>query len=113
MTRVGTWGAAAGSAAVIIAPLGHRIGALPLGLAFALVAVGFLALVVGALLLIVAALRGRIAAGTERLAYGALASAVSSVSSRCPPWCPEAAHRRSTTSLPTRRTHRRSWPPWR
>lgn len=76
MTRVATWGAAAGSAAVVIAPLGHRIGVVPLGLAFALVAVGFLVLVVGALLLTVTALRGRIAPGMERLAYGALASAV-------------------------------------
>ena len=74
--RIGTWGAIAGSAAVVIAPLGHRIGLLPLGLAFALVALGFLTLVVGALLLIVAALRRRIPPGTERLAYGALAAAV-------------------------------------
>ena len=74
--RIGTWGALAGSAAVFIAPLGHRIGLLPLGLSFALVALGFLTLVVGALLLIVVALRRRIPPGTERLAYGALAAAV-------------------------------------
>lgn len=74
--RIGTWGAIAGSAAVVIAPLGHRIGLLPLGLAFALVALGFLTLVVGALLLVVAGLRRRIPPGTERLAYGALAAAV-------------------------------------
>ena len=73
---IGTWGAALGSAAVVIAPLGHRIGLLPLGLAFALVAVGFLVLVVGALLLVVAAVRRRIPPGRERLAYGALAAAV-------------------------------------
>ena len=74
--RIGTWGAIAGSAGVFIAPLGHRIGLLPLGFAFALVALGFLVLVVGALLLLVAAVRRRIPAGTERLAYGALAAAV-------------------------------------
>ena len=76
MTRVGTWGAAAGSAAVVIAPLGHRIGVVPLGLAFALVAVGFLVLVVGALLLLVTAIRQRLTPGKERLAYGALTGAV-------------------------------------
>jgi uncharacterized protein (DUF1499 family) len=76
MTRVGTWGAAAGSVAVVIAPLGHRIGVVPLGLAFALVAVGFLVLVVGALLLLVTAVRQRLTPGKERLAYGALAGAV-------------------------------------
>ena len=74
--RIGTWGAIAGSVAVFIAPLGHRIGLLPLGLSFALVALGFLTLVVGAVLLIVAALRRRLPPGTERLAYGALAAAV-------------------------------------
>ena len=74
--RIGTWGAFAGSAAVVIAPLGHRVGLLPLGLAFALVALGFLTLVVGALLLVVAAVRRRIPPGTERVAYGALAAAV-------------------------------------
>ena len=76
MTRIGTWGAIAGSVAVAVAPLGHRIGLLPLGLAFALVALGFLVLVVGALLLVVAAVRRRIPPGTERLTYGALAAAV-------------------------------------
>ena len=74
--RIGTWGAIAGSAAVVIAPLGYRVGLLPLGLSFALLALGFLTLVVGALLLIVAALRRRLPAGTERLAYGALAAAL-------------------------------------
>ncbi|MCY3844552.1 MAG: DUF1499 domain-containing protein [Acidobacteria bacterium] len=74
--RIGTWGAIAGSAAVVIAPLGHRIGLLPLGPSFALLALGFLTLVVGALLLIVAALRRRIPPDTDRLAYGALAAAV-------------------------------------
>lgn len=74
--RIGTWGAIAGSAAVVVAPLGHRVGLLPLGLSFALLALGFLTLVVGALLLIVAALRSRIPPGTERLAYGALAAAL-------------------------------------
>ena len=74
--RIGTWGAIAGSAAVVIAPLGYRIGVAPLGLAFALLALGFLVLVVGALLLLVAALRRRVSPGTERLAYGALAAAI-------------------------------------
>lgn len=74
--RIGTWGAIAGSAAVVIAPLGHRVGLLPLGPSFALVALGFLTLVVGALLLVVAALRRRIPQGTERVAYRALAVAV-------------------------------------
>ena len=73
--RIGTWGAIAGSAAVVIAPLGYRIGVAPLGLAFALLALGFLTLVVGALLLLVAALRRRVPPGTEKLAYGALAAA--------------------------------------
>ncbi len=76
MTRVGIWGAAAGSAAVVIAPLGHRIGVVPLGLAFALLSVGFLVLVVGALLLLVTAIRQRLTPGMETLAYGALAGAV-------------------------------------
>lgn len=74
--RIGTWGALAGSVAVVVAPLGYRIGVAPLGLAFALLALGFLTLAVGALLLLVAALRRRIPQGTERLAYGALAAAV-------------------------------------
>ena len=75
-TRVGTWGAIAGSAAVVVAPLGFRVGLAPLGLAFALLAVGFLVLLVGALLLLVGALRRRVAPGTERLTYGALAAAI-------------------------------------
>lgn len=74
--RLGTWGTLAGSAAVLIAPLGHRIGLLPLGLAFALLAVGFLALLVGVLLLVVAAVRRRVPAGSERFTYAALAAGV-------------------------------------
>lgn len=74
--RIGTWGAIAGSAAVVVAPLGYRIGVAPLGLAFAFLALGFLTLMVGALLLLVAALRRRVPPGTEKLAYGALAAAV-------------------------------------
>ena len=72
----GTWGAVGGAAAVVAAPLGYRIGAAPLGLAFALLALGFLVLVIGALLLVVAAVRRRGAPGAERLTYAALAAAV-------------------------------------
>ena len=75
-TRMGTWGSAAGSAAVAVGPLGHRIGLLPLGLALALFAVGFLVLVAAMLLLVVTAMRRRVAPGTERSTYAALAAAV-------------------------------------
>ena len=74
--RLAHWaprGAAAGSAAVVLAPLGYRIGA-PLGLAFLLLAGGFLVAVVSGLLLVL-----RMARGTglrDREAGAALAAAV-------------------------------------
>lgn len=54
--RVGTarwarWGAAAGSAAVVAAPLGYRMGIAPLGLALPSLAAGFLAIAVCGLVL--------------------------------------------------------------
>ena len=48
--------AAAGSAAVVLAPLGYRVGA-PLGLAFLLLAGGFLAAAIGGLLLVLRMVR--------------------------------------------------------
>ena len=57
--KIESWaarGAAAGSAAVILAPLGYRIGA-PLGLAFLLLACGFLAAAVSGLLLVLRMVR--------------------------------------------------------
>ena len=48
--------AAAGSAAIVLAPLGYRVGA-PLGLAFLLLAGGFLAAAVGGFLLVLRMLR--------------------------------------------------------
>ena len=49
-------GAAAGSAAVVLAPLAYRVGA-PLGLAFLLLAAGFLAAAVSGLLLVLRMVR--------------------------------------------------------
>ena len=46
VARWATWGAAAGSAAVVAAPLGYRIGVAPLGLAFLLLAGGLLVIAV-------------------------------------------------------------------
>ena len=57
--RMTSWAArvaAAGSAAVVLAPLGYRVGA-PLGLAFLLLAGGFLAAAVGGLLLVLRMVR--------------------------------------------------------
>lgn len=57
--RVTSWAArvaAAGSAAIVLAPLGYRVGA-PLGLAFLLLAGGFLAAAVGGLLLVLRMVR--------------------------------------------------------
>ena len=57
--RVTSWAArvaAAGSAAVVLAPLGYRVGA-PLGLAFLLLAGGFLAAAVSGLLLVLRMVR--------------------------------------------------------
>ena len=56
MTSWAARGAAAGSAAVVLAPLLYRIGA-PLGLAFLLLAGGFLAAAVSGLLLVLRMLR--------------------------------------------------------
>ncbi len=57
--KMNSWaarGAAAGSAAVVLAPLGYRIGA-PLGLAFLLLAGGFLVAAVSGLLLVLRMVR--------------------------------------------------------
>lgn len=57
--RVTSWAArvaAAGSAAIVLAPLGYRVGA-PLGLAFLLLAGGFLAAAVSGLLLVLRMVR--------------------------------------------------------
>lgn len=50
--RGARWGAAAGSAAVVAAPLGYRIGIAPLGPAFLLLAAGFLAVAACGLVLV-------------------------------------------------------------
>ena len=66
-------GAAAGSAAVVLAPLGYRVGA-PLGLAFLLLAGGFLAAAVNGLLLVLRMVRRT--GLRDREAGAALAAAV-------------------------------------
>ena len=74
--RVTSWAArvaAAGSAAIVLAPLGYRVGA-PLGLAFLLLAGGFLAAAVGGLLLALRMLRKT--GLRDREAGAALAAAV-------------------------------------
>jgi uncharacterized protein (DUF1499 family) len=74
VARWATWGAAAGSAAVIAAPLGYRIGAAPLGLAFLLLAGGVLLIAVSA-----GVLGARMARGTgprDRTTWAALVAAV-------------------------------------
>ena len=65
--------AAAGSAAIVLAPLGYRVGA-PLGLAFLLLAGGFLAAAVGGLLLVLRMVRKT--GLRDREAAAALAAAV-------------------------------------
>ena len=65
--------AAAGSAAVVLAPLGYRVGA-PLGLAFLLLAGGFLAAAVSGLLLVLRMVRRT--GLRDREAGAALAAAV-------------------------------------
>ena len=68
-----TWGAAAGSAAVVAAPLGYRIGIAPLGLAFLLLAGGVLLIAVSA-----GILGARMARGTgprDRTTWAALIAA--------------------------------------
>ena len=65
--------AAAGSAAIVLAPFGYRVGA-PLGLAFLLLAGGFLAAAVGGLLLVLRMVRKT--GLRDREAAAALAAAV-------------------------------------
>ena len=74
VARWATWGAAAGSAAVAAAPLGHRIGIAPLGPAFLLLAAGVLLIAVS-----VGVLGARIVGGRglpDLAARAALAAAV-------------------------------------
>ena len=74
VARWATWGAAAGSAAVVAAPLGYRIGVAPLGLAFLLLAGGVLLIAVSA-----GVLGARMARGTgprDRTTWAALVAAV-------------------------------------
>ena len=82
MKRAATWGAAAGSAAVIVAPLGYRIGIAPLGAAFLLLAAGMLVLAAGGLVLAVRLVRRT--GPADRTACTALAVAV--VASIVPVW---------------------------
>ena len=82
MNRAATWGAAAGSAAVIVAPLGYRIGIAPLGAAFLLLAAGMLVLAASGLVLAVRLVRRTGLA--DRTAHTALAVAV--VASIVPVW---------------------------
>ena len=101
MTSWAARGAAAGSAAVVLAPLLYRIGA-PLGLAFLLLAGGFLAAAVSGLLLVLRMVRRTGLGDREALAALAVAVVVGAF--------PLAALRPSTTSPPTPRTPRRSSP---
>ena len=74
LVRWATWGAAAGSAAVVAAPLGYRIGVAPLGPAFLLLAGGVLLVAVS-----VGVLGARIVGGRglpDWTARAALAAAV-------------------------------------
>ena len=72
--RWARWGVAAGAAAVAAAPLGYRIGAFPLGLAFLLLAGGFLLLAVCGLVL--AFRLARASGRRDRAAWAVLAAAV-------------------------------------
>ena len=74
VARWASWGAAAGSAAVLAAPFGYRIGVAPLGLAFLLLAVGVLLIAVSAGVL--GARMGRRTGRRDRTAWAALAAAV-------------------------------------
>ena len=74
VVRWATWGAAAGSAAVVAAPFAYRIGIAPLGLAFLLLAGGVLLVAVS-----VGVLGARIVGGRglpDRAACAALVAAV-------------------------------------
>lgn len=68
------WGAAAGSAAVVAAPFGYRIGIAPLGLAFLLLAGGLLVIAVSVGVLAARMVRGPGLA--DRAACAALVAAV-------------------------------------
>ena len=74
VTRSAPWSAAAGSAAVAVAPLGYRLGIAPLEVALPLLAGGFLVLVVSAIVLVVR--MGRGSGVADRTAGAALAVAV-------------------------------------
>lgn len=74
VARWASWGAAAGSAAVLAAPFGYRIGVAPLGLAFLLLAVGVLLIAVSAGVL--GARMVRRTGRRDRTAWAALAAAV-------------------------------------
>ena len=74
VTRWAPWGAAAGSAAVAAAPLAYRIGIAPLGLAFLLLAGGFLVIAASGLVLALRIVRG--SGLSDRAACAALAAAV-------------------------------------
>lgn len=74
VARCATWGAAAGSAAVVAAPFGYRIGIAPLGPAFLLLAGGVVLIAVSAGVLGARMARG--AGRTDRNAWAALIAAV-------------------------------------
>ena len=74
VARWATWGAAAGSAAVVVAPLGYRIGVAPLGPAFLLLAGGLLVIAVSVGVL-GARMARRMGSG-DRTARAALVAAV-------------------------------------
>lgn len=74
VTRSAAWSAAAGSAAVAVAPLAYRIGVAPQGVALLLLAGGFLVLAVSAIILVVRMARG--VGLADRSAGAALAVAV-------------------------------------
>lgn len=72
--RWARWGVVVGGAAVVAAPLGYRIGAVPLGLAFLLLAGGFLAAAVCGLVLVFRLMRA--SGRRDRAAWAILAAAV-------------------------------------
>lgn len=72
--RWARWGVVVGGVAVVAAPLGYRIGAVPLGLAFLLLAGGFLAAAVCGLVLVFRLMRA--SGRRDRAAWAILAAAV-------------------------------------
>ena len=72
--RWARWGVVVGGVAVVAAPLGYRIGAVPLGLAFLLLAGGFLAAAVCGLVLVFRLVRA--SGRRDRAAWAILAAAV-------------------------------------